>query len=85
MAGTHFAFVINGVEVDPANPESPEQQDMMERVMESISKRMEGVTCPEHNETPRFLCTGDRIDDLSIQIHGCCEQLVEQASERMKH
>jgi hypothetical protein len=84
MAAIHFAFVINGKELDPANPENPEQQDTMERVMESISARMEGLTCPEHNETPRFLCSGDSMDDLSIQIHGCCNELIEQATKRMQ-
>jgi hypothetical protein len=83
MSAIHFAFLINGKEINPASAESPEQQDMMERVMETISARMEGVTCPDHNEAPRFLCSGESIDDLSIQIHGCCEKLVDMAERRM--
>lgn len=83
MAAIHFAFLIDGREIDPANAETPEQQDMMERIMETISARMDGITCPDHQETPRFLCSGETIDDLSIQVHGCCEKLVELATQRM--
>lgn len=83
MAAIHFAFIIDGIELDPSSAESPEQVDRMERIMESISARMEGAICPEHHEAPRFLCTGDSLDDLSVQVHGCCEQLVELTTQRM--
>lgn len=83
MATIHFAFVINGVEINPENAENPEQQDMMERVMEAIAAQMEGVSCPEHKEAPRFLCSGETIDDISVQVHGCCEKLIEEATQRM--
>lgn len=84
MAAIHFAFVINGKEVSPESAETPEQQDMMERIMETISAHMQGISCPDHKETPRFLCSGESVDDLSIQVHGCCEKLVELATQRMK-
>lgn len=83
MAAIHFAFLINGKEINPANAENPEQQDMIERIMESISSRMEGITCPVHKDAPRFLCSGESLDDLTIHIHGCCEKLVDLATRRM--
>ncbi len=79
MVDIPFAFVIDGKQLDPINPDNTEQAAMMQQIVASISDRVDGLVCPEHKEPPRFLCSGEKIDDLSLQIHGCCEKLVEMA------
>jgi len=83
MTGIHFAFLIEGKELTPETAQSPEQAELMEQIMESITARMEGLRCPEHDEAPRFLCSGESLHDLSVQAHGCCEQLVALTTQRM--
>ncbi|MCW8829329.1 MAG: hypothetical protein OQK94_09785 [Gammaproteobacteria bacterium] len=84
MSGIHFAFLIGGEEINPETAEDPVQVDIMEQIMNNITVRMEGLVCPEHQQAPRFLCSGDSFDDLSIEVHGCCEQLVELTRQRME-
>lgn len=79
MMDIPFAFLINGKQLNPHNPESPEQATKMQQIVASISDRVDGLVCEEHKEPPRFLCTGENIDDLSLQVHGCCEKLVKMA------
>lgn len=79
MVDIPFAFVIDGVQLDPLKPDDPEQAARMQQIVASISDRVDGLICPEHKEPPRFLCRGASIDELEMQIHGCCEKLVEMA------
>lgn len=77
MVDIPFAFLINGKQLDPLNPESPEQAARMQQIVAAISDQVDGLVCLEHKEPPRFLCSGESFDDLSLEVHGCCEKLVK--------
>lgn len=79
MVDIPFAFLIDGKQLDPLNPESAEQAAKMQQIVAAISDQVDGLVCPEHKEPPRFLCSGENFDELSLQVHGCCEKLVEMA------
>jgi len=79
MVDIPFAFLIGGKQLDPLNPDNPEEAAMMQQIVASISDRVDGLICHEHKEPPRFLCSGDNINELHLQVHGCCEKLVEMA------
>jgi len=80
MADIPFAFLIGGEQLDPTRTRNPEQAEQVEQIVAAITDRVEGLLCPEHNEPPRFLCSGERLAELSLQIHGCCDELVEMAA-----
>ncbi len=77
-----FAFEIGGKPLNPAELE-PEQADQLQQVVDSIIDRVEDMRCPVHNEHPRFLCHGDSIDDLSLEVLGCCDGLVDMVRARL--
>lgn len=83
MAELPFAFIINGQELDPTATEDPEQAELLEQIVDSISAKMAGLTCPSHHQPPRFLCRGTSLQDLNIQVYGCCEQLIDLTNHRM--
>lgn len=83
MTGIPFAFQIGGKDIDPADIDNPEAAKILDQIVESIVDRAGELVCAEHGEPPRFICTGPDIDNLSLEIEGCCEKLVEQVKARL--
>ena len=83
MSGIAFAFEIGGKAVDPDKIENPDESKIIKSIMESVSDRVEDLHCQEHDEGPRFVCTGDSYEDLTLEVMGCCEALVEQVTKRL--
>lgn len=80
MVDIPFAFVIAGRQLDPTNPESHEQAQRMQQIVAAVSDQVDGLVCPEHKQPPHFLCSGESLEELGLEIHGCCEKLVEMAT-----
>lgn len=78
-----FAFEIGGKSVHPADLENEQEKQQLQEIVNSIIDRVEDMRCEEHNDVPHFLLYGETIDDLSLEVHGCCDKLVEQASARL--
>ena len=78
-----FAFEIGGKTIHPADLESEQEKRQLQDIVNSIIDRVEDMRCDEHGDTPRFLLYGETVDDLSLEVHGCCESLVERATERL--
>ena len=58
MSSIAFAFEIAGKTVDPDKIENPDEAKIIKSIMESVADRVEDLRCQEHNEGPRFICTG---------------------------
>ena len=71
-----FAFEIDGEEINPGEVTDVEIKNRIEKIVESVSGKVGGLRCPHHDEPPRFVCFGPNFDDLSIEVHGCCDELV---------
>jgi len=71
-----FAFEIDGKEIDPREVTDPEIKTKIEKIVESVSGKVGGLRCPSHDEAPRFVCSGPSFDDLSMEVYGCCDTLV---------
>lgn len=83
MAEIPFAFRIGGNDIDPTRLENEAEAAILNQIVESIVDRAGELVCPEHGESPRFVCTGPDIDNLSLEVQGCCEALVDQVQRRL--
>ena len=79
--GVAFAFQIGGREINPAEVEDPQEAALLQDIVESVVDKTELVQCSEHGEPPRFLCSGESIDELSLEVFGCCESLVSEVEK----
>jgi hypothetical protein len=43
-------------------------------------RKLAGVRCPHHQRSPRLRFHGATLRDVSIQMSGCCEKLIEMAN-----
>ena len=83
MTHISFAFKIAGEMIDPADIEDEELLTDINDVVGSIVDPIADLVCPEHNEAPRFLCTGENFDEISVETHGCCDILIKEVKKRM--
>lgn len=83
MTDISFAFKIAGEIINPADIEDEELLSDINDVVGSIVERVGDIVCPEHNEAPRFLCTGENFDEIDVETHGCCEILINEVKKRM--
>jgi hypothetical protein len=42
--------------------------------------KLRGVRCPNHHQAPRIQFRGATLRDVSIQMSGCCNKLIEMAN-----
>jgi hypothetical protein len=78
-----FAFYIGGEMIDPAGIEDPEQSAAIQNIVESIAQRVGELECAEHGEGPRFVCSGENFSDLTLEVEGCCQALIEQVKVKL--
>jgi len=72
-----FAFEINGEQINPGEIKDSEITLKIEAIVESVAGKVGGISCPDHMEAPRFICSGPDFDNLSLEVLGCCDKLVD--------
>lgn len=83
MRQISFAFEIAGEMIDPAEIEDKELLSDINDIVGSIIDPIGDLVCPEHDEAPRFLCTGENFDEISVETHGCCDKLIREVKKRL--
>jgi hypothetical protein len=78
-----FSFEIDGKPVNPAEVSDAHAAEVMEEVVDTIVARVAGISCPVHHQLPSFICRGKSIDDLALEIGGCCDTLVAAVKARL--
>jgi hypothetical protein len=79
----NVSFEINGRKVNPGSIANVLEAAVLEELAASIKKSVGSLRCSEHNQSPSVLIKGKSLKDLSIQVSGCCEDLVEEAKSRL--
>lgn len=54
--------------------------DAVEAFKERTGAKLRGIRCPEHRQPPRIKFHGSTLRDVSIQMSGCCQKLIELAN-----
>ena len=83
MKDISFAFKIAGEMINPADMKDSELLSDINEVVASIVEPIGDVVCPDHGEAPRFLCTGESFDEISVETHGCCDKLIREVKKRL--
>jgi hypothetical protein len=47
---------------------------------ENTARKLEAVRCPDHRQPPRIQFRGSTLRDVTIQMSGCCDKLLELAN-----
>ncbi len=76
-------FEIGGRKVERHSVRSPEEEDALDRVAESIYSKLSGLVCPQHRKRPSIHCVGDTPDSVRYYVSGCCQTLIDDAQRRL--
>lgn len=77
-------FEINGREVKPEDFATSLEKALIKNIEEDIRKKLSSVKCPVHGEYPEVICRGHDLRNLSFEVKGCCQKLIEMVREKFK-
>lgn len=78
-----FAFEIAGEPFDPNTITDATQHELVSNIVESVSERLGGLRCAQHQEGPRVLFRGMDLEHLEMEVMGCCDAFLAQINARM--
>ena len=79
-----ITFEIGGKKVSPNRVGDELEKAIFKQVTENIKKALSSVRCPEHGEYPKVIVKGRSMDKLNFDIHGCCQNLIDLATSKLK-
>jgi hypothetical protein len=77
-------FEINGKRVDPDCLGNVLEQAILQSIKDYIQKKLGAIRCPEHGQAPKVICKGKSVKDLSFEVTGCCQKLIDIAKAQLK-
>jgi hypothetical protein len=78
------SFEINGRKVRPNSTGDALEAAIMQSVSDSIKKSVGSVRCPEHGTAPKIVGKGRSLNNLSFEVSGCCQKLIDSVKARLK-
>ena len=79
-----ISFEINGRKVNPNSFGDAIEKAIINSILDSIKSSVQNIKCSEHGESPSIKVSGKNIDNLSMEVSGCCETLIKQVSRKLK-
>ena len=79
-----ITFEIGGRKVNPNRTGDELEKAILSEVAANVKKALSSVTCPEHGQRPKVIVKGKDINNLSWEVEGCCQKLVDDAVKKLK-
>jgi hypothetical protein len=79
-----ISFEINGRKVNPNSVADAFERAVLEGVTASIKDSVGSLRCSMHGSSPRITCKGRNLNELSFEVSGCCEQLMDAVRTRLQ-
>lgn len=77
------SFKINGKSVNPNNMAGALESAILSEVGESVKSSLGSVRCSVHHQSPKVTIQGKSFDNLSFEISGCCDELIQKATSQL--
>lgn len=82
------SFEINGKKVPPGDIgktfASAIEAEMYKRVQDAVKRAVGSAVCTVHGKAPSVVVKGRGLSDLSFDVHGCCQALIDQVTKKLK-
>ena len=76
-------YEVNGKRVRPNDVAGELEPAILKETGDRVAKALASVTCPEHGQRPKVTIKGQTLNDLSWEITGCCDALVQLALKKL--
>jgi len=82
MIDVQFEVAGRKISLDGMNPGL--QRSMLATIREALGERVGDVECPHHHCAPHILCKGPSVVELSMEISGCCDHIIDKVESRLQ-
>lgn len=79
-----ISFEINGKKVDPKNIANVIESAFLKHVESSLKSAVGSIRCREHAQSPRILAKGRGLKDLTFEVFGCCDAVINEVKMKLK-
>lgn len=79
-----ISFEVGGRKVNPNQIGNALEKAVFQEVADNIKKSLSSVRCSEHGERPKVKVKGRNLDNLSYEVKGCCQSLIDKAIKKLK-
>ncbi len=79
-----ISFEINGRKVNPNIVADAFERAVLEGKTTSINDSVGSLRCSMHGSSPRITCKGRNLNNLSFEVSGCCQQLMNTVRTRLQ-
>jgi len=76
-------FELNGTMVDPNLMNHGLQKSILTVVKEALGEQVGEVECAEHGTSPKILCRGPNVVEMSMEISACCDHVLDTVETRL--
>ncbi|EJE4711265.1 hypothetical protein ACFSJQ_21130 [Vibrio olivae] len=60
------------------------EKAVLSGVVDNVKKTVGSVRCKEHGKAPKIKIKGNNLNNLSFEVDGCCEEVIEQVKKKLK-
>ena len=78
-----ISFQINGRNVTTGSFQDVFEKAVFEEIESSIKTSVGSLRCSTHHQSPKLKVKGKDLSNLSINVEGCCEELIEKTLARL--
>jgi hypothetical protein len=79
-----ISFEINGRKVSSKSFSDAFERAVLEGITSSIQHSVGTIRCAEHGSAPKVIGKGRNLNNLSFEVSGCCQQVIDRVRERLK-
>jgi hypothetical protein len=78
-----ITFLINGRPVEPSNIGNALEAALLKATQSALAEKLASVRCPDHQQEPEITARGQSFKELSFEVKGCCEKLIEMTKAQL--
>jgi hypothetical protein len=79
-----LSFEINGRKVSRNNMKDALEVAVLENVSAQIKQKVGSIRCSEHHQSPKIKGKGRSLTNLSFEISGCCDDIMDKVKSKLK-
>ncbi len=78
-----ITYEINGRKTTPGSLKNALEAAVLSTIEKNIKGSIGSIKCREHGQSPTILVKGRSLDNLSINVSGCCDALIEEVKKKL--
>lgn len=77
-------YEVNGKPVSLENLQDALMAAVLVSVKNHVIETIGSATCPEHGGSPNITIVGNSLEDVSFNVSGCCQGLIDEVKRKFE-